>query len=146
MKELLRKTAKAKWGNNLPKNLKLPFRDGEEKSQECFEGKVFINAQSKFAPGVYAASKAEIIDPAEIYGGCYVRATLTAYTWEFMGKKGVSFSIQNVQKLADGEGIVSAARGSVDDFGDALETETPSNPTGEQPGSNDSFADDDLFS
>ena len=43
------------------------------------------------------------IDPDEIYGGCYVFAALGAYPYDMMGNRGVSFGLDGIQKVADGD-------------------------------------------
>lgn len=49
------------------------------------------------------------MDPSEVYSGCYMRATLTAYAYDKGGGKGVSFGLQNLMKVKDGEPLSSRA-------------------------------------
>jgi len=97
----------AKWGpdmNKWPKKLMLPFRDGAEKDFDGYGPDViFVGASSKQKPAVVDQSVQAIIDPSEFYGGCYARATVNAFTWEFMGKAGISFGLGNIQKVKDGD-------------------------------------------
>ena len=120
MKKLVDQTAKAKWGDKIPKNLHRPFRDGSEEKEdvEGFEGMTFITASSKFKPNVVDANLEEVIETDEIYSGMYCRATVNCYAYDFMGKKGVSFGLQNVQKLADGDGIGGGGYSAEKDFDD----------------------------
>lgn len=97
---------KEKW----PKNLRLPFRNGDEKSDLAgYEGTIFVTASSKLAPQVIGNKKVDgqfprlEKDDGLFYAGCYARATLIAFAYDKAGNKGVSFSLQNVQKLKDGE-------------------------------------------
>jgi hypothetical protein len=90
--------------------IRLPFRtDGEEKGYG--EGSTFINVKSKQAPGIvsrYAGADGKplaIKDPAEIYAGAKVRASLRAFAYDNNGNKGVSFALNNVQKLGEGARI-----------------------------------------
>lgn len=99
-------TDKTKW----PKNITMPFRDQGEKSMGGYEaGGVFITPTSKQKPGLVDASNNDIIDEAEFYSGCYARATVRPFYYEVKGenggvmKRGVSFGLQNIQKLRDGE-------------------------------------------
>lgn len=105
MKQLLKDAATEEWGDKIPANLKLPFRDGDtEKSGiEGYAGMIFISAASLQRPGLVDAAKQPIIEPSEFYAGCYARASLNAFCWANMGKHGVSFGLMNLQKLRDGE-------------------------------------------
>jgi hypothetical protein len=66
------------------------------------DGSVAINCQSQFPPGLCDQSRQPVIDPNTIYSGCYVHATVNAFAWERAGKRGVSFGLGNMQKIADG--------------------------------------------
>ena len=74
-------------------------------------GTTFINVSSKQQPGVvdrYAGADGKprpITDPSELYPGCFVRASLRPFTYDTNGSKGVSFALNNLQKLRDGERI-----------------------------------------
>jgi hypothetical protein len=94
------------------KQLKWPFRDGAERDAQGYgPGTTFINVSSKQQPGVvdrYAGTDGRprpITDPSEVYPGCFVRASLRPFTYDTNGSKGVSFGLQNLQKLRDGERI-----------------------------------------
>ena len=91
---------KAKW----PKNLRSPFRDQGEKEFEGYvKGAVFINAASKQRPGLVDEKVQDIIEEKDFYPGCYARATVRAFAYDQAGNRGVSFGLQNIQKLAEGE-------------------------------------------
>jgi hypothetical protein len=96
-----------KWGEDKtkwPKNLRSPFRDqGEKDGPQYEEGAVFMNLKSKQRPGVVDAKVQDIIDETEFYRGCYARATVQAYAYDQAGNRGVSFGLQNIQKMKDGE-------------------------------------------
>lgn len=120
----MRKAAEAagreKWGDKWDAAVKagkirLPFReDGEEKGYP--PGSVFINIKSKAAPGIVsiypdANGKPKTIDnPADVYAGCYVRASLRAFAYDVNGNRGVSFALGNVQKVADGQRLDGRSR------------------------------------
>jgi hypothetical protein len=115
MKKVVETIAKEKFGDKYAALLKagklrMPFRaDGEDKGYA--EGSTFINVKSKQAPGIvsrYAGADgkpAAIKDPAEIYAGAKVRASLRAFAYDNNGNKGVSFALNNIQKLGDGPRI-----------------------------------------
>lgn len=100
--------------------LKLPFRKGEEKSYP--DGSIFINVRSDQQPGVVdrvadpKTGKPRVItDEREIYAGCRVRASINAYCYDTSGNKGITFGLNNVQKLGDGERLDGKTRAE-DDF------------------------------
>lgn len=104
MRQLAQKAAKDKWGDKIPKGLRNPFRDGAEKEHlDGFDGTVvFAAATSKYQPGVVDKDVQPIIDESEVYSGCFMRATVTAYDYDISGNKGVAFGLQNLQKIKDG--------------------------------------------
>lgn len=112
---------KAKW----PKNLRSPFRRNDELDNPIVgvadEAVVMtFSANEDRRPGIVDARLNDIIDESEVYAGAYYRAQVRAFYYENKGNKGVSFGLQNVQKLADGEpmgGRMSAAKAF-----DAVET------------------------
>ena len=56
-----------------------------------------------------------IIDPNEFYGGCFGRVFLSATTYDFMNKKGVSFTLWSLRKERDGERF-AMVHDAADDF------------------------------
>lgn len=113
--ELVESTMRAKWGNKPPARFMSPFLDGDNPEcdrEEC-KGMIYINMKGGdpekgvLPPGVVDAAGATISSNAEFYAGCYARATVTAYAWSNQGKNGVSISVRNVQKLRDGEPLIT---------------------------------------
>jgi len=91
---------KSKW----PKGLRMPFRDQGEKDFPGYEeGAVFINARANRRPLVIDAQRNDILEEVELYAGAYVYASLTPFYYEAEGNKGVSFGLNAVQKIRDGE-------------------------------------------
>jgi hypothetical protein len=127
LKELKRaafNAATEKWGvkEKWPKQLRMPFRDGDEKSDLAgYEDHIFVSATSKQKPQVISNKKVDGAFPRiekedeTFYAGCYARATLIAFAYDKMGNKGVSFSLQNIQKLRDGEQF-SGRKNADDEF------------------------------
>lgn len=96
--------------------LKMPFRDGDEKEDtQGYKGCIFVSASSKTRPGLVNGKREPIIDEEEFYPGCYARATLIAFAYDTAGNRGVSFSLQNVQKIRDGESL-SGRKRAEDEF------------------------------
>lgn len=124
---------KSKWpalGNGTGQ-LQLPLHLGTEPGKKDMvgygEGIIFATASSSgknARPGVVHAyagpdgKPAPLTVPSDFYGGCYARATVNAYYWEYMGKLGVSLGLQNVQKLRDGEPF--GGRGKAEEDFDAI--------------------------
>lgn len=87
--------------------LRSPFRrDGEMKGYP--EGSIFLNVRTEQRPGCVDAQLARI--PVELvkekfYAGCKVKASLAAFGYDNSGNKGVSFGLNNIQFIADGERI-----------------------------------------
>jgi hypothetical protein len=105
LRDLATAAAIEKWGSRekFPKNLQTPFRNGAEKDYDGYDANiVFCTFSSDYRPGLVGPDLKEIIDPKEFYGGCYARAKVHAYAWEYMGKSGVSFSLWHLQKVKDG--------------------------------------------
>jgi hypothetical protein len=112
---------KGKWGGARPKKLKLPLRDGdEEKEGEEWEGMLFLNAKSKRKPSVVDQNLNAIIDPEDFYSGCWGRASINFYPYDYNGTKGVAAGLNNIQKLADGERLDGGGSSAEEDFGDDL--------------------------
>lgn len=112
--------AKTKWGDDPPKGLKLPFRDGNEKELDGYQDTTVVSASTKYKPDVIKAKfdhenkPVKITSEEEIYPGCYVRAALVAYAWEYthpktkkVMKRGVSFRLESVQKMGDGPSFIN---------------------------------------
>ena len=118
MKDALKGAIAAKWPDaaNRPKNIRIPFRDGAEK--EGFEGYgadvVFMNASSKDKPGIVDQNKNVITDPSQFYAGCYARATLTVYAYTKVGNNGISFGLQNLQFMGNGNPFAGRKKASED--------------------------------
>ena len=90
--------------------------DGSERAPEE-KGCWVMNVKSKYKPVIVDINKQEILDPAEVYSGCYARVCINAYGYSRSGKRGVSFRLMSVQKLADGEPL-GGTMGSANDFDD----------------------------
>ncbi len=109
---------KEKWDGKLPKKLDLPLRDGEEKEDyEGFAECMFINAKSRRRPKVVDKNLNPILDPEDLYSGCYGLAGISFFPYKTAGNCGIGVALDNVMKLKDGEALGGGT--SVDtDFGD----------------------------
>jgi hypothetical protein len=119
LKAAANKAAGDKWGDNIPKNIRTPFRKGSERDSEGYpDDCTFIGARSKDKPGVVlGANREACVDQSEVYGGCYVKVSVTAFAYDTSGNKGVSFALNNVWKIKDGEPFGNR-RSAEDEFSD----------------------------
>lgn len=98
----------SKFNGKIPPNWKNTFRDGDaddvdrEKNPE-YAGHMFMTVSNKTKPGIVDQNVQPILDSTEVYSGCYARVSITAFPFSASGNKGVSFGLNHVQKLADGE-------------------------------------------
>ena len=111
--------AQEKWGDKIPKTLRSPFRLNEELENPIVGiGDDWIimsfSANEDRRPGIVDAKLQDIIDDADVYSGAWYRAQVRAFAYENAGNKGVSFGLQNVQKLRDddplGNGRIPASK------------------------------------
>lgn len=126
-----------------------PFRDGdlEKPDKPEYENMIFINtSRKKDAPGVCnylgPGVKPEAIeDENEVRAGDICRATLIANAFDEEGSCGVSFSLQNVQKIQTGKRI-GGGRSAEQDFTDDEEFEIEEYETEDEDYSGDDESDD----
>ena len=128
--EAAKKAGKEKWGGKIPRNLKLPLRDGDEErpEDEAYENVMFLNASSIRRPEIVERVNGELEeleDPDDFYSGCYCRVSLNFYPFSVSGNKGVAVGLGNIQKLEDGERL-SGGSSAEDDFGDLEEDDDDS--------------------
>lgn len=104
-------------------SLQLPLRDGDEDERKsddpAYANAMFLNAKSNRKPGVVDEDLNPILEASEFYSGCYGRASISFYAFDKNGNKGVACSLNNLQKLEDGEPLGSMSSPE-SDFGDDL--------------------------
>jgi hypothetical protein len=119
LKKQAQLAAEAKWGDKVPKTMRSPFRTNEELDSPIpgiADDAVVMtfSANEDRRPGLVDAKLQDIIDDSEVYSGAWFRAQVRAYAYDAAGNKGVSFGLQNVQKLRDdeplGKGKVPASK------------------------------------
>lgn len=101
----------SKWGGKEPKKLDMPLRDGDEKDDENYEGRLFVNAKSNTRPGIVDRKKVPIVDEEEIYSGVWAIVSITFFGYDKNGNRGVACGLNNIMKFKDDEhfgGRVSA--------------------------------------
>lgn len=81
---------------------KWPFRDGEEKELDGYgPGKIFFTLSTWTPPGVVGRDGRTRLTEEEMYSGCYAHATVFCKAFDNKSK-GVSFRLNNIQKLGEG--------------------------------------------
>lgn len=110
-----------------------PNANGEPRSPE-FAGHWFISAKAPESrkPFVVDGNLNIVIDPTEVYAGCYVNMAVQFYAYSHAtGGKGISASLVGVQKVRDGEPL----GGGVVDASDVFSTIGGATPPASQQGS-----------
>lgn len=116
LKEICRAAVEDEWGSKAPKGLKTPFRDQGEIDKEGYvDGAMFITASTFDKPRVVDQKVKDIIDTSLVYPGCYVFASVHAYAYNRPDSKGVTFGLNNLQLVKDGEPLVNRSTPE-DDF------------------------------
>ena len=85
--------------------IKLPLRDGDKERPDdpAYANSYFMNANSNTAPGIVDADCQPILDRSEVYSGVYGRASVNFYAFNSNGNRGIACSLNNLQKIRDGE-------------------------------------------
>ena len=119
-----------KFGGRLPAILKTTFKDADKDMDQ--DGMIFadkwdytaghyiINVSTKNQPQVVDANLNPIINPTEVYSGCYGRASINFFAYNNNGNKGISAGLNNLQKLEDGEPLGSMTTAE-QDFADSVQ-------------------------
>jgi hypothetical protein len=113
----------SKFGGKVPGNLSFILHDGDEEADlernPEYAGHMYMAMSSKSRPGVVDQDLNPILDSTAVYSGCYARVSINAFPYNTAGKKGVSFGLNNVQFLEDGEPLGGRTRAE-DDFAEDL--------------------------
>lgn len=111
------------FNGSIPKQWKDTIHDGDEDADlernPEMAGHWTISVGSKTKPGIVDRDVDPILDSTEVYSGCYARVSLNAFPYSVQGNKGVSFGLNHVQKLADGDFLGGRSKAE-DDF-DAMD-------------------------
>lgn len=107
------------FGGKVPANLKTTIKDGDtdadlERNPEM-AGHFYMTVSAKTRPGVVDRNVEPILEQSEVYSGCYARVSMNAFSYSNSGNKGVSFGLNHIQKVGDGELLGGRTRAQ-DDF------------------------------
>ena len=83
----------------------------------------FLNANSTKKPGIVDKDLNEILDPEEVYSGCWGRASINFYAFNTNGNRGVGVGLNNIQKIKDDEALGGVRASAETDFGDDFEVD-----------------------
>lgn len=97
--------------------IKTPLRDGdaERPDDPAYANSYFMNANSNTAPGIVDADCQPILERSEVYSGVYGRASVNFYAFNSNGNRGIACSLNNLQKIRDGEHL-GGKSSAEDDF------------------------------
>lgn len=112
---------KAKWPAKVKERFKSVFRKNEDKWKEDSNGNkveadgypaggVFVNLKTEKQPGVVDAQVKPILEPRDLYAGCYCLAACNVGVYDQGGNPGFSFYLNHIQKVRDGEPLGGATR------------------------------------
>ena len=133
LKQLVEDVRKAKWPNS-KSPINAPFRYGyspktlpdgynppkpyDLDANPEYKDKIIIKAVSyERPPQILRPDKQEMMNQSELYSGCYGRMWVYAFAYDNAGNKGVSFSLQGIMKVRDGDPL-SSQRNASDAFKD----------------------------
>lgn len=83
-----------------------PRPNGDPFGEEC-HGCMVLRASSKDQPSVVDLNIQPIINPSDMYSGCYVRANINFYAYNSNGNRGIGCGLNSVQKVAEGEPLTA---------------------------------------
>lgn len=119
LKRVMEEVIAGRWGDDRPKKLKTPFLTAEDLDKVpagLEEDDVFIRLTAVNKPGIVDQNVQPIMDETELYAGCRVRCSVQCFSWvDDKGGKGVSFGLNNIQKVGDGDHLAGGSRAE-DDF------------------------------
>lgn len=96
--------------------IRTPLRDGdaERPGDPAYANSYFINANSPTAPGIVDANCNPVIERSEIYSGVFGRASISFYAYNRSGNRGIACSLNNLQKIRNGEPLGGKPKASSD--------------------------------
>lgn len=106
LKRIINAAAKKKFGDDMPKKLNNPIRDGDEVTWNGFADHDFFTASMNpdfGKPGVVDKDANPIMDQGEVYPGCWGYVKISAFGYDTKGNKGVAINLHHLMKTEDDE-------------------------------------------
>ena len=112
-----------RWNGKIPTNLKTPLHDGDmdRPDDPACANSYYFNCSSKKRPGVVDRDVNAILDPEEVYSGCYGRVSVNFYPYDNSGNRGIGVGLNHVQKLSDGTPLGGGSVSVETAFADAVD-------------------------
>ncbi len=80
------------------------FNDGDEdKEGEEYEDRYYINVSKQVKPAIVDRKLRPITDTEEVYSGCVANVCIEFYYYWLESSKGITASLEAIQKIGDGE-------------------------------------------
>ena len=98
LKEKANEAATDEW-SKVPKDLILPYRDGDEKDRDDFKDMWMFTAKTKFRPGMYDSATKPLDEGSEPRSGDIIRVSFKLYPYKNTRGHGVSAQLVNVQLI-----------------------------------------------
>ena len=137
IQEACKKAAFEEWGNDLPKGLKNPIKDGAEKADKdpSLAEYYMVTFKAAFEPALYNAAGKELDKKINVFSGDQIRVAGAASAYISGANKGVTLylnAVQLVHKNADRDmgaafGVVEGGYGT---GSNSDESESDSGPSG----------------
>jgi len=128
IKDLVNKVGEEKFGkkwDSMVKKNGLPVKDADEDGtaddKPEYAGHHYINTSSKRQPQVVDRQVQPILDDSGIWSGCYANVSIAVFAFDVPENKGVSFGLNNVQLVKEGERLGGAP--NADEEFEALDDE-----------------------
>ncbi len=124
IKEVEEKMITEKYAGKRPKKeIKNSFNDGDEdKDDEIYENRFYINVSKTTKPKIVDRRRNLITDEDEVYSGCIANVAIEFYYYWREDSKGITASLEAIQKVSDGEPL-GVANVRVEDVFDELDEE-----------------------
>lgn len=108
-------------GKRPKKAIKNTLVDGdEEKEGEEFENTYCMNVSKHLKPQIFDKKLQPITDEEEVYSGCIANVAIDCYYYFRPDSQGITFSLEAIQKVAEGEPL-GASRVRAEDVFEVLE-------------------------
>lgn len=124
IKTAMKEVIIGKFGDKVPANLRNPLKDGDKETKsdgsplaDYYKGHYFLRVKSLEKPGVIGPDGKELHDANDFVSGDYGKASISAFAYDQMVNKGVSFYLQNLMLVDKGESFGGGKSTASDDFG-----------------------------